>query len=728
MCSSDLAEGLAAAHAAGIVHRDLKPDNIRLAKDGRVKLLDFGIARDARSIADSDATRTAESTDPGKVVGTVSYMSPEQVRGGPVDHRSDIFSFGILLYELVAGTRPFQHASSTETMAAILRADTPELPAQSPPALARVIAHALEKDPDKRFQSTMDMAFALRNVTLSGTGIAAAPAPTGFTRRDWMLKGTVAAAAIAVGGAGYWIGRKSASSNPPVFKKVPTGSDTKVFGARFAADGETVIYTVGKPDGSSDLAVVGRRDQLPRYLNVPDLSRLFAVSTSDELAVLLRGQVLARMPLSGGGPRKLMQHVVDADWMPDGNSLAIIRRGSGGKTVVEYPIGKIIAEFPNATAIRVSPDGRRVVVAHFDGIAYAQLTVFDTQNQRTDVAGFKAPTLNAVPCWAPAGNEIWMSSLVAAERTIYAFDLNKNRRPVFTMAGAFELESISRHGTALIDLIDQRLGVAGVAPGDTAERDLSLTDEYAYYSPLAADGKTYAYTIFGVDGPATYLRRITEPHAVRLCDGVVSGPISPDLRWVPVDRTKPRRATFLTPTGLGTESELMVPGLTAPQVVGWIPNGELVIAGRSDARSQLVVWDPSAKKSRVVAAGPFDDTGFCDPEGHICMYKPEGANWKLSSLDGSQQSEVRGVDPNEVVLGFTAGAKELYVTPGDVRQFSTVWRVDWATGKREVWKQFSSPHGRQLNLEAMAIAPDGRSYVYSYEDYRSGLYTADGLK
>jgi serine/threonine protein kinase len=235
-----IADGLAAAHVAGIVHRDLKPANIMVTRDDRVKILDFGLALRRRTSQDST---TLELTGEGTVLGTAGYMSPEQVRGEQVGHRSDLFSFGVILYEMLGGKRAFAGGSSVEVMHAILKEDPPELPASVPPVFDRIMRRCLQKDPERRFQTAADLLFALQFLPQS-------PVVTERPKRGAWWRWAVPGVAALIAGAFYWLevrpSRPSATAES-TFRRLTNDSGLTT-GAAISADGKLVAFASDRAD------------------------------------------------------------------------------------------------------------------------------------------------------------------------------------------------------------------------------------------------------------------------------------------------------------------------------------------------------------------------------------------------------------------------------------------------------------------------------------------------
>jgi eukaryotic-like serine/threonine-protein kinase len=376
---TQIASALDKAHRNGVTHRDLKPGNIMLTKAG-AKLLDFGLAK-AETPPDAEATLTdvvAQATPvtrEGAIFGTLQYMAPEQLEGKEADARSDIFSLGTMLYEMVTGGRAFQGKSQLSVASAILEKE-PEpistLQPLTPPALERTIRVCLAKDPDERWQSAGDLWKELRWISEGGSGtgssIAAVARRAVRPRMAWILAGVFAAVAAAA----LLLGSRSAHDATPLAFRQLNFRRESILQAAFAGEKDTVVYSAATWGNGPQIFTVRPDYPEPQPLG-PAGMHLLAVSSKGELAVLLNARyvgyrlftgTLARMALGGGAPREIEEGVRQADWSPDGSQLAIIRE-VGGRDRLEYPIGQVLREVSGyMTDVRVSPRGDRI--AYFE--------------------------------------------------------------------------------------------------------------------------------------------------------------------------------------------------------------------------------------------------------------------------------------------------------------------------------------------------------------------------
>src|SRR5246127_3790641 len=438
--AAQVARGLAAAHEKVIVHRDLKPENIFITNDGRVKILDFGLAKLTRPEADeSSETLTQQvGTDAGTVMGTVGYMAPEQVRGKPADARSDIFAFGAILYEMLSGKRAFRGDSSADTMSAILKEDPPELSETNrnvSPALERIVRHCLEKNPAERFQSAQDVAFNLEPLTDISTPSRGGmrPLTEEKTARRWLLPVLGGLLLLASWAVVYrWAHRGAAATSNPTFNEVTFRNGT-IWAARFAPDGQTVLYGAAWEGQPQEIFSTRADSSDSRSLGLPP-AQVLSISSKGEMAISLHptnvggfGQVgtLARVPLAGGAPREVVDKVLWADWTPDGQSLAVARETDTRNARLEFPPGNVIYEpLGWVSHVRFSPKGDLLAIAdHISGGDDGRVVIVDTHGNHKTSSSFYSSVEGLA--WSPNGKEVWFSAVpVGSARSIYALDLS----------------------------------------------------------------------------------------------------------------------------------------------------------------------------------------------------------------------------------------------------------------------------------------------------------------
>ncbi len=746
-----VARGLSAVKEMGLVHRDLKPENIFLTKDGQVKILDFGLAK----LAQPEAWPKGEGEPPlvaltqeGMIVGTAGYMSPEQVRGDNVDHRSDIFAFGLILYEMLAGQRAFWRQSMVETLHAILDEEPPdilEVNKHCPPALVRIVRHCMEKNPWERFQSARDLAIALEDMlsSLSGLSTSVRIFPFAIPRVGWRAAivrralGPSALLALGVAG-GLFLAWATGRSPTPRFDQLTFRRGT-IWSARFAPDGQMVVFGgawEGKP-----IEIFSTRPGIPeaRSLDLPG-AEILAISRSGEMAVSLdrkyRGVwvqtgTLGRAPLAGGEPRQVLEGVEWADWCPDGSQLAVVRY-SNGQDRLEFPIGTVV----HSTAgwighPRVSPRGD--LVAFFDHPVWTDdggaLAVVDRLGQvRTLVTGLMSAQGIA---WSPRGDEVWFTATDSgADRSLRAVSLSGRQRVIHIAPTTLTLHDIAPGGRVLFVRETWRVGILALAPGESKPRDLSWLD-YSLVRDISADGRTVLFMEGGRGGGASYgvyVRGTDGSRAVRLGDGYAAA-LSPDGKWAITSPNSTPRQLVLQPTGAGQPRPLTSDAINHLRARWFLDGTRVAFAGSAPGRGvQLFVQDLEGGSPRAITPEGAGMEFAVSPDGvYVAGLDAQQRMWLYPVRDGDPKP-LPSLDPGFAPVRWSNDGGRLYVyrptgLPGRIHAY------DFATGRTELVREIelSDPAGF-VRFNGVFVSGDGASYACSYHLVLSDLYIADALR
>ncbi|HXJ85434.1 MAG TPA: protein kinase [Candidatus Binatia bacterium] len=736
-----IAQGLGAAHDRHIIHRDLKPENLFLTNDDRIKILDFGVAKLQPTAEENRSPENLTTvTKHGTVIGTVAYMSPEQLRAKPVDHRSDIFSFGAILYELLSGKRAFQGETEVDTMTAVLREEPSPAnldQAAIPSTYQDIVRHCLEKEPENRFQSAKDLVFALQTVSGSSpAGIGSLWLRGARTAKlPWALA-TILALAMAVLAVYQLLHLPTAR---PSYHRLTFEAGT-IYSARFTPDGQSIVYGAAWNNKPVQLFTTVGNSLLSQPLGFTN-AVLLGISRTNELALVTGGWhtgqletangMLASAPLAGGGAKELLSDVRWADWDARGG-LAVVHH-LDGQSRLEYPISNVLYQSGGwISNIRISPAGDQIAFmdhpALWDNLGV--VSVVDLKGHaRTLCGGWENESGLA---WRPDGKEIWFTAAAKGSNlNLMAVNLSRKVRTLLDVPTGIVLQDISADGRVLISLTSSRLALGFTHLGDKEDVDLSWHDWNSAHD-ISRDGKSVLFEDASeAAGPnyAVVIRPADGGLPIRLGEGS-SGNLSGDGKWAASIPVSEAAQITLFPVGPGQPRTIHVTGVQHIHV-GWtrfLPGDqELTVTGDDPGHGArcYVVNLLNGQARAVTAEGML--CGPISPDGRLLISKNHAGDILAFPVAGGEPKILLGQKHGFTAVQWSQDGSSLYgYHTGEFP--ARVYSLNLASGQEIVLQELKpgSPAGVVM-VAPVVVSRDGKNFAYSYNQTLSELYLVSGL-
>jgi len=748
--ATQVASALQAAHAAGIAHRDIKPENIMIRSDGYIKVLDFGLAK----LTENELSPAAAETNPGVVMGTPRYMSPEQARGLDVDLRTDIFSLGTVVYELVTGKLPFEGETTSDVIAALIkdepesmRTTVPELPLE----FEQVVRKALAKDRGQRYQTIEEFSSALRRIkdevqlnALVRTNSVGASVSSSeekgqatstragstdpqlqqdtepVTKRSWirwsvpafmlLLVGAVVIGSIILPKTDVQPHPKPSSSNARVNPdRQLTYRDGFISAARFAPDGKRVIYSAGFDGKPVELFFTDIEGSQSKSAGLGSVA-LKSVSRSGKIAVLVDFKLnvsdgyngtLKILPAEGGPPEQEIPGVDDAAFAPDG-SFAVFKSVLGGQQL-EYPDGQVLYKSTGWMSYpRFSPKGDKIAFfEHPLGDFSGSLAVFDLSSKTITYLLKEWRALKGL-AWDPNADEIWFggartNKILSVNAVSLSGQLRLDLYEV-TEVGA-RIDDVSEDGKLLITRGTNHTTMINLqrkSPPDAVNSRFA----FSVSADISANGKTLLFYEGGYEGKdplgtkTAYLSRLDGSEPVELGSGKALA-LSPDGKWaLALEQTKPRPQLVLLSTSPGQSKPLPNPSIKEYHYASFFPDGRQIlftgIEEREGAFIRSFVQDVNTGEVHPITE-EWTTALRVSPDGKsVITLQPDGSYY-IQPLDGGEPKAILGLERDDEPIQWSQDGRAIYVF-GEGEFSTKIYRVNLATGERRKWKNIDPPN------------------------------------